>query len=89
MAKIASLGVKYLGGCCGTDDEYIKQLSLELETIKYKERKVSRKSMVCSANEFLEIDGFTMNWQKNTCQKEQVESYPSESKVELKKGKNL
>ncbi|NLY20246.1 MAG: dihydropteroate synthase [Tissierellia bacterium] len=60
MAKIANLGVKYLGGCCGTDDRYIEKLSLELGAIKYKERKVLRKSMVCSANEFLEIDGFTM-----------------------------
>lgn len=32
MKKIASLGVDFLGGCCGTTPEYIKNLSMSINT---------------------------------------------------------
>lgn len=58
MAKIADLGVQYLGGCCGTRPEYIVELKKELEDRELKSRRVVKVSAVCSPVKYLELKGF-------------------------------
>ncbi|NLJ78705.1 MAG: dihydropteroate synthase [Tissierellia bacterium] len=50
-------GVRIIGGCCGTDDNYIKELSNIKKTAEVQE--IHRKSIaaVCTPTNFVEIDG--------------------------------
>lgn len=54
--KIASLGVKYLGGCCGTSPKYIKKIAEVLEGVDLKNRKVDIRSIVCSPTKTVVVD---------------------------------
>lgn len=56
VEKIASLGVKYIGGCCGTSPEYIKRLSEKFEDKKVPERNVVRNSWVSTPTKTVNID---------------------------------
>lgn len=47
-AKFSHLGVKILGGCCGTSPEYIKALTEKLSTEHFVQRTVNIPSAVCS-----------------------------------------
>lgn len=60
--KIGELGVKYIGGCCGTSPEYIRKIKEKLSHIKDIDligikRKNKRISCACTPTNFLEIDG--------------------------------
>ncbi len=39
MSDLAALGVKFFGGCCGTDPEFIRELRSALADMKYTQRK--------------------------------------------------
>lgn len=54
MADCIEAGVKLVGGCCGTDPDYIKALRLAFESKKYVERETRRGSFVCSPSKFVE-----------------------------------
>lgn len=56
MAKYASLGVKYVGGCCGTSPEYIKCVAKEFAKHEYKLNEYEKKSVVCTASKTVVID---------------------------------
>lgn len=58
MEKIAQLGVQYLGGCCGTDDEYIQKLSNLVSNKFVPERATIEISAICSPTQFLKLEGF-------------------------------
>lgn len=60
VEKISELGVKYIGGCCGTTPEYIEIISTNLKGRTVPRREVKRVSAVCTPTKYLEIDGFTM-----------------------------
>ncbi|MBR3971123.1 MAG: homocysteine S-methyltransferase family protein [Ruminococcus sp.] len=54
--KLAELGVKIFGGCCGTTPEHISAVVNALEDMEYTPHEVERKSVVCSAVNFVEIN---------------------------------
>lgn len=54
-SKLADLGVKIFGGCCGTTPAHIAAVKKALEGKKYSPRKVTRTSGVCSAVNYVEI----------------------------------
>lgn len=57
MVKYAAIGVKYVGGCCGTDPGYIKKLKEKFEKLKYTKQEAAQKSVVCTPSETVVIDG--------------------------------
>ena len=54
--RFIPLGVKIMGGCCGTTPEYISRLKAMLEGKKYVRREVTIPPAVCSAVETVVID---------------------------------
>lgn len=54
-AKLAQLGVKILGGCCGTTPAHIKALVQKLDSIKYTKSAYKAVSAVCSGTAYVEI----------------------------------
>lgn len=58
MEKIYNLGVKYLGGCCGTNEEYIKALSERLKGKEVIERAVNPIHGPSSSTKFISNDRF-------------------------------
>ena len=59
MARYAALGVKIVGGCCGTTPEYVREIKKTFSTLKpgVVERDASER--VCTALTTERIDGFT------------------------------
>ncbi|MDY6064874.1 MAG: homocysteine S-methyltransferase family protein [Finegoldia sp.] len=60
MTAIAELGVKYLGGCCGTDDSYIKLLADSVKGNEVNEREVEKIYGPSSASKFISNENFLM-----------------------------
>lgn len=54
--KLVPLGVKFLGGCCGTDPRYIARLREMLSDKKYVKREVKIPAACCSAANTVVID---------------------------------
>lgn len=54
-SKLADLGVKIFGGCCGTTPAHIAAVKKALENKKYSPQKVTRISGACSAVNYVEI----------------------------------
>lgn len=54
--KLCSLGVKFIGGCCGTNPEYIKKLKELVDRKEYVRRSVSVPAACCSAVNTVEIN---------------------------------
>ncbi len=57
MVKYARIGVKFVGGCCGTSPEYIASLKSAFEKLEASKAERVQESVVCSASETLVIDG--------------------------------
>lgn len=58
MLKMADMGVTILGGCCGTDPAFIKELSNALKNYDFSvpKRKTIKMTAVCSATNFVNIN---------------------------------
>ncbi|MDO5718423.1 MAG: homocysteine S-methyltransferase family protein [Tissierellia bacterium] len=56
MAKLADLGVKYIGGCCGTNPNYIKEMIKSISGKEYKKTKVESKAFASTATNTVFID---------------------------------
>lgn len=56
MVQHANLGVKILGGCCGTTPEYIKNMVDTLKDSEYHREKIQVPCAVCSYSETVEIN---------------------------------
>ncbi|MGM9551126.1 MAG: homocysteine S-methyltransferase family protein [Clostridia bacterium] len=56
MEKYANIGVKYIGGCCGTNPDYIKALKERFKTLSVKEGEKFKGSIVCSSSKTVIID---------------------------------
>ena len=57
VLSLLKYGVKFIGGCCGTTPEYIKQIKTSLKDKKYQNCGKSVDSVVCSASNAVEING--------------------------------
>ncbi|MFR7836323.1 MAG: homocysteine S-methyltransferase family protein, partial [Ezakiella sp.] len=58
MGEILELGVKYIGGCCGTDERFIRNLSENFKGQLVKERTVKKISGPSSGIRVLKNSGF-------------------------------
>lgn len=56
MEKMLDFGVKYIGGCCGTSPEYIKELCTIVKNRKYNKPQVNIEAAVCSSTETVVIN---------------------------------
>lgn len=56
MEKIYSLGVKYLGGCCGTDEKYIQELGNLVKNKNIINRKINKIYGTSSGTKFIEAN---------------------------------
>lgn len=56
MAEYVEYGVKYLGGCCGTTDEYIHKLSRKINGLNYKKQEYQPRTRTCSATKVVNVD---------------------------------
>lgn len=56
MKQYAEMGVKILGGCCGTTPEFIKHLSNAIKNINPEKRTGEKTAAVCSASTVVEIN---------------------------------
>ncbi len=57
MAQAVVAGVSVVGGCCGTDPEYIRALHERVKDMIPGQRNICRKSLVCTATRAVEISG--------------------------------
>jgi len=55
MREAAKLGVKFLGGCCGTNSEYIKALYDNISDLKFNRIEIKQNPMVCSSTKTVQI----------------------------------
>lgn len=56
MSRIADKGVKLLGGCCGTDPDFIAEIAKRLNGKKFRREIPELPAAVCSANNVVTID---------------------------------
>lgn len=59
MGELAACGVNILGGCCGTNYEYIRQLSSVLAGMQPVSRAVEPRSTACTATACIAVDANT------------------------------
>lgn len=57
MVRFAALGVRYLGGCCGTDPAFIARIVEKTRGMAVSARDAVRKSVVCTPSNVVTIDG--------------------------------
>lgn len=57
MRELLTLGVSIVGGCCGTDPEYIRALHQAVEGCTVGARSMDRGSLVATATSALHLDG--------------------------------
>lgn len=57
MERFTALGVAYMGGCCGTTPEFIRQLTARTGGCVISPREPVRKSTVCTPTNVVIIDG--------------------------------
>ena len=57
MKRYADIGIKFVGGCCGTTPEYISRLRSVFAGLNVKTRSIQHKSRVCTPTSVVRIDG--------------------------------
>ena len=57
MAEAVNAGVSVVGGCCGTNPEYIRALHERVKNMTPGEREIRQSSLVCTATQAVEISG--------------------------------
>jgi len=57
MLPYTAIGVSYIGGCCGTEPDYIRALAAVTGGETAVRRPVRRRSVVCTPTRVVEIDG--------------------------------
>ena len=57
MKQYAEIGIRVMGGCCGTTPEYIKEVVKAVLPIKNERAKVERKTVLCSPSKVVTVDG--------------------------------
>jgi 5-methyltetrahydrofolate--homocysteine methyltransferase len=57
LARLYEKGLAVVGGCCGTNEDFIALIAENLKNKKVKKRKITRESLVCSPSQYLKLDG--------------------------------
>ena len=60
VSKFVEFGARIIGGCCGTNPEFIKEVSNNIENLKIVKNKSKYRCTVCSPSKYIEIDGPTI-----------------------------
>lgn len=55
MSQITSMGVKVVGGCCGTNPEFIRQMILRLKSLKPIKKTISTRRFATSSTKAVEL----------------------------------
>ncbi len=55
IKEYVEVGIQGIGGCCGTQPEYIQKLSIAFKDVKPVARNVEKKSCVCTPTNYVEI----------------------------------
>ena len=59
-SKFAKMGAKIIGGCCGTNPEFIKALAENIKDVEVEPLEKNLECVVCSPSKILEISGPTI-----------------------------
>ncbi|MEG1423688.1 MAG: homocysteine S-methyltransferase family protein [Terrisporobacter sp.] len=72
-------GVSIIGGCCGTNENFIKEICDNMELLQKKEPNKKEKTLVCSPSKCINIDGPTIVGERlnPTGRKPLIEAYTS------------
>ncbi|MEG0855555.1 MAG: homocysteine S-methyltransferase family protein [Terrisporobacter sp.] len=72
-------GVSIIGGCCGTNENFIKEICDNMELLQKKEANKKEKTLVCSPSKCINIDGPTIVGERlnPTGRKPLIEAYTS------------
>ena len=57
VKDFVDLGVSIIGGCCGTNETFIKEICDNIDKLKKIEPKRKESTIVCSANKYVDIQG--------------------------------
>jgi 5-methyltetrahydrofolate--homocysteine methyltransferase len=57
LARLYEKGLAVIGGCCGTNEEFISLIADNLKNKKVKEREVIKESLVCSPSQSVDLAG--------------------------------
>ena len=60
VKDFVDLGVSIVGGCCGTNETFIKKISDNIDKLQKKEPKRRKSTIVCSAAKYIDIQGPTI-----------------------------
>ena len=60
VKDFVDLGVSIIGGCCGTNETFIKKISDNIDKLQKKEPKRRKSTIVCSAAKYIDIKGPTI-----------------------------
>ena len=60
VKDFVDLGVSIIGGCCGTNETFIKKISDNIDKLQKKEPKRRKSTIVCSAAKYIDIQGPTI-----------------------------
>lgn len=56
LARLYQKGLAVVGGCCGTNEEFISLIADNLKNKKVKEREIEKESIVCSPSQYVNLD---------------------------------
>ena len=56
LARLYEKGLAVVGGCCGTNEDFISLIAENLKNKKVKNRTVTSESLVCSPSQYLKLD---------------------------------
>lgn len=57
VKEFVDLGVSIIGGCCGTNETFIKEICNNIDQLQKKEPKRRESTIVCSAAKYVDIQG--------------------------------
>ena len=60
VKDFVDLGVSIIGGCCGTNETFIKKICDNIDKLQKKEPKRRKSTIVCSAAKYIDIKGPTI-----------------------------
>ncbi|MGM0603068.1 MAG: homocysteine S-methyltransferase family protein [Bacillota bacterium] len=60
IKRLYKKGLAVIGGCCGTDEEFISLITDNLKNKKIKSRKIIKESTVCSPSQYVNLAGINV-----------------------------
>ena len=64
LARLYEKGLAVVGGCCGTNEDFISLIAENLKNKKVREREVTKESLVCSPSQYVDLNGVNIVGEK-------------------------